>query len=238
MTITIKFIHDSNNGFTKIYRNLSNMKLNELNQNYVYKIFWIKLSDVQNFAFMRSRIIIFENIDYSQHLTVIIKKIKHLSPLANFIFISKKINQRQKIKLLNIGIDYFIESNMYCVSLLKVIIKNILDKLFYIDTYNSIFLYANDYCLDTVDKKIWKDENQISITRKEFDLFKYFVMNKNKIIDKEEILEKVWGYVGIFDSTNIVSQHIFRIRKKLKLHNLINLKREGYVYKEHLKDGT
>lgn len=230
MHFTIKFINGPNKKFIKISDWISISYLNELNSNYTYNIFKISIDEISSTWKADSSIVIFNNIVISECLDNFVKKIRFISPLASFIFLAKKITIEEKIYLHNIGIDYFIYENIHAKQLLKSIIKNIIEKLFYIDLSNKIFLHIDNYCLDLFNKRIWKEGNLIETTRREFDLFKYFIINKNKVLSISDILQNIWGYVGILDTTNLISQHVFRIRKKLKINNLVNISKEGYIY--------
>ena len=55
------------------------------------------------------------------------------------------------------------------------------------------------------------------LTRKEYDLFLFFVMNRERVLTKETIVEHLWGdMMGISaDSLDFVYTHIRNLRKKL-----------------------
>nr|WP_281420440.1 winged helix-turn-helix domain-containing protein [Tissierella simiarum] len=58
------------------------------------------------------------------------------------------------------------------------------------------------------------DKNPIDLTKKEFDLLKYLMLNKGLVLTRDNILEKVWGYDYIGD-TNIVDVYIRYLRSKI-----------------------
>lgn len=230
MHFTITFINNTSEKFTNLLGSISISYLNELNSNYTYKIFKISIDEILSALPVNSSIVIFNNLLVNKHLGDFVKKIKFISPLIHFIFVAKKITVEEKIYIHNIGIDYFVYEDIYAHQLLKSIIKNIIEKVFYIDLSNNSFLHIDNYYLDLFNKRIWKEEHLIETTRREFDLFQYFVMNRDRLLTHSDILQNIWGYVGISDTTNLVSQHVFRIRKKLNLKNLVNISKEGYIY--------
>lgn len=65
----------------------------------------------------------------------------------------------------------------------------------------------NERCL------YYKDQ-EIALTRKEFDIVEYLCRNKGQVFSKERIYERLWGYDSEGDS-NIVTEHIRRIRQKI-----------------------
>ncbi|MEK4474740.1 winged helix-turn-helix domain-containing protein [Paenibacillus sp. FSL R7-0048] len=61
--------------------------------------------------------------------------------------------------------------------------------------------------------------SRMEFTPKEIELLIYFTINKNKVLSREQILNKVWGY-DYFGDTRAVDNLIKRMRKKLPEKNL------------------
>lgn len=69
------------------------------------------------------------------------------------------------------------------------------------------------------------------LPKKEFLLFKYFINNKNKILDKKKILAEVWEEdVVVGDRT--VDVHICKIKQKFNNAPIVSRKRVGYIWEE------
>ncbi len=58
------------------------------------------------------------------------------------------------------------------------------------------------------------DGAQIRLTRREFELLKYLVENRNHVLSRDRLLERVWGYERIVE-TRSVDVHVGRLRGKL-----------------------
>jgi DNA-binding response OmpR family regulator len=57
---------------------------------------------------------------------------------------------------------------------------------------------------------------RINLTKKEFEIFNYLVLNKNKVISRTNLTEHVWGDVlEINSDSNFVDVHVKNLRKKL-----------------------
>lgn len=54
----------------------------------------------------------------------------------------------------------------------------------------------------------------IRLTRREFELLRYLVMNKNRVVSRDRLLERVWGYDRLVE-TRSVDVHVGRLRGKL-----------------------
>jgi DNA-binding response OmpR family regulator len=56
---------------------------------------------------------------------------------------------------------------------------------------------------------------QVRLTRREFELLRYLVENRNRVISRDRLLEQVWGY-DRFVETRSVDVHVGRLRGKLR----------------------
>jgi DNA-binding response OmpR family regulator len=58
------------------------------------------------------------------------------------------------------------------------------------------------------------DNEPIRLTRREFELLKFLVENRNRVVSRDRLLERVWGY-DHFIETRSVDVHVGRLRSKL-----------------------
>ncbi len=58
------------------------------------------------------------------------------------------------------------------------------------------------------------DEQPVRLTRREFELLRFLVENRNRVLSRERLLERVWGYER-FIETRSVDVHVGRLRAKL-----------------------
>ncbi len=97
-------------------------------------------------------------------------------------------------------------------------------------------MYIGDFMLDLDTKSVYKDDKDVEIRRKEYDLFEYLVRNKERVISRCELLDHVWDYREYVGS-NTVDVHINRLRDKLKSKEIIEtVHGVGYKLKELRKD--
>ena len=59
------------------------------------------------------------------------------------------------------------------------------------------------------------DGEPIRLTRREFELLRYLVQNKNRVVSRDRLLERVWGYDRLVE-TRSVDVHVGRLRGKLR----------------------
>jgi two-component system, OmpR family, alkaline phosphatase synthesis response regulator PhoP len=55
----------------------------------------------------------------------------------------------------------------------------------------------------------------VRLTRREFELLRYLVQNKNRVVSRDRLLERVWGYERLVE-TRSVDVHVGRLRGKLR----------------------
>src|SRR5262252_4354810 len=59
------------------------------------------------------------------------------------------------------------------------------------------------------------DGQGVRLTRREFELLQYLVQNKNRVVSRDRLLERVWGYERLVE-TRSVDVHVGRLRNKLR----------------------
>ena len=77
------------------------------------------------------------------------------------------------------------------------------------DVYRGKHLVAD---FEAVDVSV--DGQPVRLTRREFELLRYLVQNRNRVISRDRLLERVWGYENTVE-TRSVDVHIGRLRGKL-----------------------
>jgi len=66
------------------------------------------------------------------------------------------------------------------------------------------------------NRTIYFGEERINLTKKEFEIFNYLVLNKNKVISRTNLTEHVWGDIlEVNSDSNFVDVHVKNLRKKL-----------------------
>ena len=79
---------------------------------------------------------------------------------------------------------------------------------------NPLIHYKN-VMLDTNIKSVKKDNQLIKLSPKEYLLFEYLMLNKNKALTRESIIEHVWGEFDALMFSQTVDVHVSYLRKKL-----------------------
>ncbi|MBZ5753176.1 MULTISPECIES: response regulator transcription factor [Metabacillus] len=76
------------------------------------------------------------------------------------------------------------------------------------------WLTAGDLKVNDKSREIIRADKEIELTPKEYDLLLYLLKNKRQVLNRDQILEAVWGY-DYFGDTNVVDVYIRYVRKKV-----------------------
>ncbi len=80
-----------------------------------------------------------------------------------------------------------------------------------------------------VDKQtVYSDVVEIVLTSLERKILFYLIQNKNKVVTRESLLDKIWEWTGNDVEDNTITVYMKRIRKKLEKEIIITLKGMGY----------
>ena len=125
------------------------------------------------------------------------------------IIVSAKDSKEDQLNGLMLGADDYIEKP-YDIDILLAKIAGIFKR-----RYSTNDLVDGNIRLDKVGRHLYVDGKEISVTAKELDLLLYMMENKGKVLPKEELFNKIWG----FDSESepqTVTVHIKWLREKLE----------------------
>ncbi len=92
-----------------------------------------------------------------------------------------------------------------------------------------------DLTLDLNTRVALRQQRQIQLTMKEFDLLKFLMQNPGRVLTREEIMEQVWGYQSVHES-NVIEVYIRYLRLKLdqpgEKQLIQTVRGVGYVLRE------
>ncbi len=130
------------------------------------------------------------------------------------IMLTAKSEEKDKIEGLDIGADDYM-TKPFSIGELIARINAVLRRTE--DTSNeeeSGIIRIQDIIIDTEKHEVKKDGEYIELTLKEFELLKILALNKGKVLSRDVILDKIWGY-EYFGDTRTVDVHIRHLRKKI-----------------------
>ena len=145
------------------------------------------------------------------------KKIKKMAQVPVIFVTSRDTNVDELHSIQAGGIDFI--TKPYDTLILLEKIKRAL-KLS--DPNNFREIVKKDCTLDLHLSILKYKDKDIELTRNEFRILYYFFMNDDKIIGKEELLEKLWNDKYYLDE-NVLLVNMSRLKKKMRDIGIVNL---------------
>ena len=145
------------------------------------------------------------------------------------IFLSAKDTENDMLTGFNLGADDYISkpfSIRQVIARVKAVLRRTIDKE---KTQEHEFLQYETLSLDTKRIKATIDGQEISLTKKEFEILKLLLTNKGNVFSREEILSHIWkDEVYVLDRT--IDVNITRLRKKIGNYGKNIVTRLGFGY--------
>lgn len=140
----------------------------------------------------------------------ICRKIRQKSEIP-ILFISARQSDDDVLIALNIGGDDYIKKP-YSLSVLLAKVRVMMKRMV---SREEIKTDENGaVSIDEGTMRIYVEGKEVQLKAKEFKLFQYLYENKNVIVTKEELFNKVWGDSYFSDGT--LNVHIRKLREKIE----------------------
>ena len=125
------------------------------------------------------------------------------------IVLSAKDSEFDKVIGLELGADDYVIKPFRNMELLSRI-KNVLRR----NRSGNELTYAN-LKMNVDIRKLYKEDNEIKLTKLEFEILKILLQNPKKVFTREEILSHIWDSAGNFVNDNTLTVTIKRLREKI-----------------------
>lgn len=147
------------------------------------------------------------------------------------IMLTARDTEMDEIKALELGVNDFL-SKPFSLGVLKARVKRIWNGKAEPEKLISGII--------TVDKntcRVYKNKEEIFLSKLEYRLLLYFLENKNHVLSKEQIVSQLWDTEGKYVDNNTVSVNISRLRTKIerdasKPELIKTVHGIGYIWKE------
>lgn len=155
----------------------------------------------------------------------LLKKLKQQQPDTGVLIVSAKNALDDKLAGLHLGADDYLTKPFHLAELNARIQSLLRRKRF--NGSNEIVL--DDIRVNTTTSQVWAQDQEVLLTKKEYELLLYFISNRNRILNKESIAEHLWGdNIDMADSFDFIYTHIKNLRKKVLLKGSRNQIRSLY----------
>lgn len=152
----------------------------------------------------------------------LIERIRAHSKTTPVIFMSARDKEFDRIIGLEKGSDDYI-TKPFSPKELVLRVNNIIRRVYNQDVQVEV----DGYIIDEKQRKAIKDDMELELTTKEFDLLMMFVKNRGVAFTREQILVQVWE-TNYFGSDRVVDDTLRRLRKKMPGLNIQTIYGYGY----------
>lgn len=129
------------------------------------------------------------------------------------IMLTARGDEVDKILGLELGADDYI-TKPFSVRELAARVKSLLRRVAPQQESEPQTLRAGDIMIDITNYEAFKGGEKLSLTLKEFELLKVLVFSRGKVLTRDFLLDRIWGY-EYYGETRTVDVHIRHLRQKL-----------------------
>ncbi len=147
--------------------------------------------------------------------------IRKLDSQIPILFLSAKTLKEDRLKGLRLGADDYLVKP-FSIEELVLKIEVFLRRSQKTTIHEKVIYSIGKYQFDADNFMVFSAIEKINLTQRESDLLRYFIINKNKVLKREEILKSLWGDDDYFMGRSL-DVFISRLRKILASENTITI---------------
>ncbi len=163
------------------------------------------------------------------------RQIRQIS-IVPILFLSAKTEEVDKLISLGVGGDGYISKPFSPKEVVATVSSMLRRSSYYAPSVakQDSSLTFGEYKIDFNLKELYKNDESIKLTAKEYHLLEYLVNNQEITVSREQILQEVWG-VDFEGYDNTVMVHIRKLREKIEDEpsnptRIITIKGRGYRF--------
>lgn len=141
------------------------------------------------------------------------RRIRQTGSTVPIIMLTAKDDVTDKVMGLDMGADDYM-TKPFAIEELLARIRVALKRHTAESKVEGDVLTYKGLTLDDLKRRVTFGEDTIQLTKKEYELLKYLLENMNIALDREKILEKVWGY-DYYGDTNVIDVYVRYLRSKI-----------------------
>ncbi len=141
----------------------------------------------------------------------VLTKIRRRSTVP-VIVCSGQASEQDRVRLLNLGADDFIDKP-YSMAELEARVRAVMRRG---SATPTTTLDLGGLVIDHGTRTVTLGGDEITMTRKEFDLLAFLASSPGRVFTREELLERVWGSTSRWQGCSTVTEHVRRVRLKIE----------------------
>lgn len=161
------------------------------------------------------------------------RRVRQEGKQVPIIMLTAKDDVTDKVAGLDMGADDYM-TKPFAIEELLARIRVALNRRSNVGTKTEILQYGK-LVINLSSHTVTYDKEEITLTKKEFQLLEYLLKNKNIAMTREQLLNNVWDYEYLGD-TNVVDVYVRYLRQKIDdkygIHLISTVRGVGYIIKD------
>lgn len=150
------------------------------------------------------------------------------------IMLTAKDDVTDKVSGLDTGADDYM-TKPFAIEELLARIRVALNRKSKAEAQKIEVLQIGEVKLNLTSHSAYYKEEELLLTKKEYELLEYMIKNKNMVLSREQLLNNVWDY-EYFGDTNVVDVYVRYLRQKIDekygVHLISTVRGIGYIIKD------
>ncbi len=143
----------------------------------------------------------------------LLQELKNLNKADSVIVVSAKDSLDDKVRGLDLGADDYLAKPFH-IAELNARIKSVIRRR---NRDGKKLLELENLKIDLDERQLYINDRPLALNRKELDVLIYFIVNKNRLVNKSALAENVWGdHIDEADHFDFIYSQIKNLRKKLR----------------------
>ncbi len=161
----------------------------------------------------------------------VLRRLRAADPQLPILMLTAKDAPTDQVQGLEQGADDYVVKPF----LFEVLLARVRALLRRYEAERPPVLRFADLSLDTGTRRARRGDREIDLTSTEYDLLYQFLQHPRRVLPKEFLMERVWGY-DFGGSTNVLEVYVKQLRQKLEANGeprlIHTLRGTGYVLRE------
>jgi DNA-binding response OmpR family regulator len=174
----------------------------------------VESEDVQSFlrvAFGRAADLVILDGERDDGTSETLTRVRQRSTVPVIVALGRS-SEQDRVRLFNLGADDIV-AKPYSLAELEARVRAVLRRG---SAAQTTTLYVGDLVVDPGTRTVTLGDDEITLTRKEFDLLACLASRPGYVFSREELLERVWRSASRWQGRSTVTEHIRRVRQKIE----------------------
>lgn len=154
---------------------------------------------------------------------------KNINPGMKTLILTGNPQEATEMRAVENEIDLYLSKEKNLPLILKYI-ENLLSTASLDDRQVLLESHSENIVMNIKTHEVFKDNKEIDLTPKEFELLQLFLENKNVRLDRSYIVDQIWGGDNIV--SRVIDVHVKNLRDKLQVYSIASIRGFGYKWNE------